>query len=344
MMVQVKIFFFMILSGKVIKILANFFFVESLDGAVWECFVRSRAKKEGKEVLIGDEVIFEQISNNQGIITEVKNRRNKLIKPQVANIDLILIVFSSVKPELDLYNLDRYISYISYELFGSEIIICINKIDLKEITIDSIYDNTGIKTLYISARNKTGIDNLAQLLKNKNTLLTGPSGVGKSSIIKALIPNLKIEIGDLSSIDRGKHTTRNIELIKFRKNNDEGYIFDTPGFSKINFNGLDEKKILSTFPELLNLNCNYGNCLHLGEEGCMISEALKKGLSKSRFNSYINIINECREENIYKTKVESKSKYSGSKSKNIPKIEKKSREDSRRKQKQSIKELDSTFE
>lgn len=330
-------------SGKITKILANFYYVQDNENKIWECFSRARLLKEGKLLFAGDEVEIETSDQSQGVIVDRLNRRNKIDKPPVANIDQVLVVFSTCEPDFDFYNLDRYLSYISYKLPNEKIVICINKADLKKINISKVYKNTGHDVFYVSALTKEGLEELANELINKTTVLTGPSGVGKSSLIKALAPNEDIKIGSLSAIKQGKHITRNVQLISIEFNNKKGFLADTPGFSQFNFGGLDQNKLLSTFKELKNLKCGFKNCLHNGEEGCDLESSNKADfIAESRYESYLHIIEEANSEVIYSTKEESKVKSVGSKfeSKNkkkfIPKIDQETRKKSRKKEKQDL--------
>ncbi len=333
------------ISGKIIKIIANFYYVQNIKlGITWECFARARLLKEGKYLLVGDLVEIECTSAVQGVIVDSYDRRNKINKPPIANLDQALIVFSTKNPDFDFYNLDRYLSFVRYELQKEEIAICINKTDLKEMNIDEIYKNSAYKIFYVSALNKSGLDDLGKWLKNNTTVLTGPSGVGKSSLIKALSPESDILIGDLNAISRGKHITRNVQLIPVKIGDDAfGLLADTPGFSQISFAGLEPYKILSTFSEFNNTNCDYSNCLHNGEEGCVFNEAD----SSTRLESYRKILSEVTSEIKYGRKEESKAKSVGEtsrgKGKYLPKIDRKSRAKSRRNEKQKL-DYDEEFE
>ncbi len=327
------------LTGKITTILANFYYVQDLNDKVWECFARGRLIKEGKHLFVGDNVDIEISSDTQGVIVDLHDRKNKIDKPPVANIDQVLVVFSTLNPEFDLYNLDRYLSFISYELPSEEITICLNKIDLKEIDLTKIYKRSGYDVINVSALTNLGLDDLSKKLANKTTVLTGPSGVGKSSLIKALKPELKIKIGDISSINRGKQTTRNVQLIPVHFNDQVGYLVDTPGFSQFDFSGLNSQKILNTFKELSNINCSYDNCLHINEEGCLfIDENIYDSVPRSRHENYMKIVEECSSEVVYGSKQESKSKVVGGKGENKfrPKIELEKRSKSRKKEKQEL--------
>ncbi len=331
----------MTINGKITKILANFYYVQDSENKTWECFARARLLKEGKLLFVGDDVKIETSTQTQGVIVDVLERKNKIDKPPVANIDQVLVIFSTTEPEFDLYNLDRYLSYISYELIEGSIRICLNKIDLKEINIDDIYKSSNFDISYISALTKKGISELTGYIADKTSVLAGPSGVGKSSLIKALAPNLNIKIGSMSSIKTGKHETRNVQLLQVNCNGSPGYLIDTPGFTQFSFAAMDPYKVLSTFKELSNIECEFSNCLHDGHEGCKVHEAIKSGLiSDSRYENYLKILEELKSEVVYGTKQESKVKtVSGAKdtkTKTLPKIKQQLRAKSRKKEKQEL--------
>ena len=327
------------IEGKITKILANFYYVVDNENKIWECFARGRLLKEGKYLFAGDNVEIETTGPAQGVIVNIKERKNKINKPPVANIDQVVIVFSSIEPDFDQYNLDRYLSFISYEMPREKCLICINKIDLGRINLDDLYKKSGFEVSYVSALTKEGLDKFVENLRNKTSVFTGPSGVGKSSLIKAVIPDAAVLIGDLSSIKQGKHITRNVQLIGLDKK--EGFLADTPGFAQFSFGGLDLSKIESTFKEFSNLKCNYSDCLHRGEDGCSMEEMIKIGeVSELRYDSYIKILSEAEGEIIYGTKQESKAKSVGGKGSlkgiNIPKIEQEKRAKSRKREKQDL--------
>ncbi len=322
------------LTGKITKILANFYYVQDSENKLWECFARGRMLKEGKYLFAGDNVEIET-SGTQGVITNVLERKNKISKPPVANIDQIVIVFSSIEPDFDQYNLDRYLSFVRYELPSEKCLICINKIDLKNLVLNKIYENSGFEICYVSALTKEGLDNFSKKLKDKTSVLTGPSGVGKSSLIKTLAPQAEVLIGDLSSIKQGKHITRNVQLINISNADTNSFLVDTPGFTQFSFGGLNLKKILGTFEDLKNIKCSFYDCLHNGEEGCQVNDLIKEGtISEPRYQSYLKIISEAQEEIIYGTKQESKAKSTGGKA--LPKIDQEKRAKSRKREKQEL--------
>ena len=332
------------LKGKITKILANFYYVQDTESKTWECFSRSRLLKEGKLLFVGDEVEIEISSLSQGVIVDLLNRKNKIIKPPIANIDQVFVIFSTCEPEFDIYNLDRYLSYISYELPKEKVAICINKMDLKRVNISENYKNTGYEVYYVSALTQEGLDSVWNALVNKTTVFTGPSGVGKSSLIKALVPEQDIKIGSLSAIKQGKHITRNIQLISVEYKGKRGFLVDTPGFTQFSFAGLKPQRLLSTFKDLSALSCSFKNCLHNGEEGCAVVGLDNLELiSKARYESYLKMLAELSSGVVYGTKEESKIKTVGGKTENrnekkkiLPKLGQNMRIKSRKKEKQEL--------
>lgn len=331
-------------TGKITKILANFYYVQDNENKIWECFARGRLLKEGKLLFVGDNLDFEVSNPKQGVIVDLKDRNNRITKPPVSNVEQVLVVFSSLEPDFDFYNLDRYLSFIRYELPNEKIIICINKTDLKKINITSVYENSGHDVYYISALTKEGTNELANKLTGKTTVLAGPSGVGKSSIINTLVPSAEIKTGSMSQTNTGRHTTRNVQLVSINNKENNGFVVDTPGFTNISFIGFDVRKVLKTFKELNNLGCGFNNCLHTGEEGCVLKKSgVKSLISESRFNSYLNILEETQSEIVYRSKKEeTKVKFVGGKEKvkAIPKTKEVIRAKSRKKEKQELSNLD----
>ena len=289
-------------KGQIYKIHSDFYYVNS-NNKIYECKVRQVLKKQDVKIYTGDFVEFED-----GYITRVLERKNFIPHPAVANIDQIIIVSAVKEPELNYTQLDRYIAFAEY--YGLDIKLCFNKNDLStdDKTIEkvfSIYEPLGYDIIFTSALVGLETDKLSELMENKVSVMCGQSGVGKSSLIKALNPELDIRIKDVSDkLKRGTHTTRHCEIIKI---SDSIKIIDTPGFSNLKFNFLLPYDVYKLFREFKDYNncCKYQNCLHIEEDGCKIKEDINK-FSQSRYENYIEFTEEAKE---YKEKI----KYQGKK-------------------------------
>ncbi len=320
-------------KGQIFKIHSDFYYVNS-NGKIYECKLREILKKQGLKPLVGDFVNIDQ-----NTITDLLNRKNYIPRPSVANIDQIIIVSALKDPELSFLQLNRYIAFAEY--FKIPSILCFNKDDLisdnKLIKqIKSIYSPLGYKIIFTSAKEHDGIKELIKVLENKVSALCGTSGVGKSSLINAINPQLAIRTNNISKKTlRGTHTTRHCEIIQI----DNYRIVDTPGFSNLKFDFLLPQNIDKLFIELSEYTkyCKYPDCLHLSEDGCCVLKNLDK-IDKTRYQSYIEFINEAKEyKNRIKnegSKVEHRSKISGEKK--LAKISAKSRTSARKTNKQNI--------
>lgn len=284
--------------GRVIKFYNSFFFVE-VSGEMIACKLRGlmkRDKRSGSAIFPGDEVDISRLSDGTGVIEKVLPRRNLLKRPQVANVDQVMLTFAASSPDLNRLLLNRFL--VLAEWSGIEkIFICINKIDL----IDDENFLSEYKSLYpilkVSAMKNLNINEIKTQLENKITVLTGPSGVGKSSILNAIDNNFKLKVGDVSEkIKRGKHTTRVSELIKFAN----GFLIDTPGFSNVDLVevGIDDKNLSYCFKEFSTYinDCKFKGCSHSHEPSCAIKTAVADGkILTERYESYLSMLNEINE-------------------------------------------------
>lgn len=297
------------MQGKIMKGIAGFYYVYVEEGPekcgkIYECKAKGIFRKENKKPLVGDDVQLEVLEETAqtGNIVELLPRRSELIRPAVANIDQALVIFSIVKPEPNFNLLDRFL--IMMEQQGLYSIICFNKQDIatqeEKEELRRAYETCGYQVLFVSAREKDGMEELKELLYGKTTALAGPSGVGKSSIINCLKPSAGMETGDIShKIDRGKHTTRHSEIIALHENT---YLMDTPGFTSLKLFHMEKEKLQGYYPEFAEYEkyCRFTGCVHLNEPDCGVKEALREGkISPVRYRNYQILYRELKEIKFY---------------------------------------------
>lgn len=278
------------MEGIIIKALSGFYYVIS-DGNVYECRARGKFRLDGSSPLVGDRVSFEP-DGSRGIVTGIFPRRNFFIRPAVANIDALVFIAANTNPVTDPFLIDR-VSVIASEA-DCELVVCINKTDLNSgDELRSVYTGAGFETYCVSAETGAGIVELRAALSGRICALTGNSGVGKSSILNAMLPELKLPVGEVSEkLGRGRHTTRHVELIDA---GDGTYIADTPGFASFEIEMMqtvDKARLQYDFREFEPYigRCRFSDCAHLREPGCAVLSAVAAGkISKSRHSSYARL-------------------------------------------------------
>lgn len=285
------------MTGKIIKGIAGFYYVHTASGGVYECKAKGIFREKSIKPLVGDETEFEVLDEEKhlGNITSILERRNVLVRPAVANIDQALVIFAIKKPTPNLNLLDKLL--ISMARQGVNCLICFNKCDISDekeaMELKRMYSMAGYDVLITSTYSREGTDELAARLKGKTTVLAGPSGVGKSSMVNLINPESNMQTGGLSEkIDRGKHTTRHSELFGI---DDETFICDTPGFTSLYLEGLEKQDLESFFPEFRKYNgkCRFAGCVHINEPDCRVKEAVENGeIHPVRYESYVKIYDE----------------------------------------------------
>ena len=264
--------------GTVVAVQANFYQVKldrRQDLEFLLCTRRTRLKKIGKKVMVGDRVLVEEPDwqDGRGAISEIKPRSTELQRPPVANAELILLVFALEEPTLDPWQLSRFL--VKAESTSLELCLCFNKCDLITPTQQQQWQarisNWGYNSSFISVEQGIGIDNLLSRLEGKITVVAGPSGVGKSSLIDSLIPSINLRVGKVSGkLQRGRHTTRHVELFELPGG---GLLADSPGFNQPDLDCFPSD-LAQYFPEakarLNEAHCQFSDCLHRDEPNCVV--------------------------------------------------------------------------
>lgn len=291
------------MKGKIIKGIGGFYYVHTKEGKIYECRARGVFRNQKIKPLVGDEVEIEILDEEKlsGNLVDILPRQNMLIRPAAANIDQALLLFACTSPEPNYIMLDKLMIELTRQ--NMPITLCFNKADLdydEAKRLCKIYDNS-CKVQYISVLEHQGVDALRQILQGKTTILAGPSGVGKSSLLNELYPLAKVETGKVSKkIGRGKHTTRHCEIFCLDK---DTYMVDTPGFTSISLNDILAQELRFYYSEFDEYegSCRFQGCVHIHEPDCKVKEAVKLGkISKRRYESYKYIWEEISNQKKYK--------------------------------------------
>lgn len=286
-------------EGRIVKALSGFYYVADGDDVI-QCRARGLFKKKGAQIspLVGDWVVYEATTPNEGYVMEICPRKNELLRPSISNVDQAVLVFSLQEPAFSSLLLDKFLVHI--ETVGIDTVIVLSKADLADPDeIDRImskYQQIGYRVIPTSKQDLRGIEEFREQLEGRISVFAGQSGVGKSSLINALFPGISLQTGDISQkLGRGRHTTRHVELIPLEG---KGYVADTPGFSSLEFQGISELDLARSFRdfEAVSDGCKFRGCLHLTEPGCAVQEALKAGeLDEERYAHYRQFMDELKE-------------------------------------------------
>ena len=270
--------------GRVIKLISNKWTVD-IEGHLYECSSIGKFKYLKLSPKVGD-LVEVDIDNN--IIKKIMPRKNELIRPPISNIDQAIILVSCKEPSFSSNLLDKMLVVIEYN--NVKPVICFTKYDLlsdkSEIDeIISYYKQIGYE-VYINSN----LDSIKSILSNKISVLTGQTGVGKSSLLNHLKADLNLATNEISkALGRGKHTTRHVELLSI----EDGLVADTPGFSSLDFIGMNKNDIKDNFVEFFKNQdkCKYKDCLHIKEDGCYIKELVEEGkIRRTRYDNYKKFI------------------------------------------------------
>jgi len=274
-------------NGLILKGIGGFYYVETALG-IYECKARGAFRKQKITPLAGDRVEITVNVNQENTIDSISERSNFLVRPPIANVDIMAIVVATKEPKPSTLIIDRLTAIAVHK--GIEPVVVVTKSDLASSEeLCAIYSKAGIKTVAVSSVTGEGIDLLKEILSGKISVFTGNSAVGKSTLLNALDSSLDLQTGEYSEkLGRGRHTTRQVELFKFCG----GYLADTPGFSSLDFEKSDlilKDELAYCFPEFEKHlgNCKFSTCTHTCEKGCRIVEAIEAGeIPVSRHNSY----------------------------------------------------------
>ncbi|MFZ7132052.1 MAG: ribosome small subunit-dependent GTPase A [Eubacteriales bacterium] len=283
------------MKGIIIKGIGGFYYVQS-NGVLFACKPRGLFRKEKFKPLTGDIVNIETCLSGPGTITDIFPRKNCLHRPPICNITQVVIISAIVDPEINYLFLNKIA--VMAESIGIKVTLCFNKVDLiGEEERDEIlhqFINTNYHIIFTSVKTGTGIEELKKKMYNEISVFSGASGVGKSSILNKIIPELQLQTGELSSkVSRGKHTTRHVELYQLDHNS---FIADTPGFSNIDIiKDIPEQELKFLYPDFSQYDgkCKFHSCLHHKEPGCAIKAAVEgEEISSTRYESYIQLLTE----------------------------------------------------
>ena len=277
----------------ILKAFGGFYYVRSGD-RIWECSLRGRHRLGQHGVMVGDRVTLTETGEGKGVIERFLPRSTVLIRPPIANVDQAVIIFSFVDPRPNTGLLDRILIQAVYA--GLTPLICFNKLDLRDdnyVIWPDIYAQAGYPVISTSTVTGEGVRELKGQLKDRLSVLAGPSGTGKSSLLNAVQAGLNLKIGQISrKLKRGKHTTRHVELLYL---DGGGMVADTPGFSNLGLPAMPREELGDYYPEFDRhlARCKFTGCMHHKEPVCGVKDALAKGeVSSQRYESYLTFLAE----------------------------------------------------
>ena len=295
------------LTGRIIRSISGFYDVQTSAGMV-NCRARGILRKDGQSPLTGDMVEI-TVERGKGMVERILPRRNRFVRPAVANLDVLVVFAANVNPVTEPFLIDRVAAIAGDQ--EVPVVLCINKCDLDPaLDLKKIYTNAGFRVVCASAETGEGVEELRQLLRGKLAAFTGNSGVGKSSMLNRLCPELELPVGEVSEkLGRGRHTTRHVELYMLEEGT---YVADTPGFSSFDTDQMDvilKENLQYAFPDFGPYvgECQFHDCSHRKEPGCAVTEAVAEGrLEKTRYDSYLRLYEKASQIKTWEIKQEQK--------------------------------------
>ncbi|WP_284139906.1 MULTISPECIES: ribosome small subunit-dependent GTPase A [unclassified Virgibacillus] len=283
-------------EGRIMKALSGFYYVKTGQEII-SCKGRGVFRNKKITPLVGDFVVYDINDHREGYITEIKQRKNELVRPPIANVDQAVIISSAAEPVFSTVLLDRFLVLIEAKEI-KPIIFITKKDKLTDKDMVSMekfkreYEQIGYPIEFISTKSTEDVEAIKHYFKERVTVFAGQSGVGKSSLLNALQPSLTLETGEISkSLGRGKHTTRHVELVEING----GLIADTPGFSSLDFQEIELDILATCFPEFRERQhaCKFRGCMHINEPKCAVKEAVEKGdIMNYRYDHYVRFYEE----------------------------------------------------
>ena len=290
-------------GGRILRSLSGFYDVLTGEGIV-TCRARGILRKEGNSPLTGDLVEI-TVEKGKGMVEAILPRKNHFIRPAVANIDALVVFAANVNPVTEPYLIDRVAAIAGDQ--EVPVYLCVNKCDLDPAQdLVRIYRHAGFPVICTSAETGEGVEELRALLTGKLTAFTGNSGVGKSSILNRLAPELKLETGEVSEkLGRGRHTTRHVELYCL---GEDTYVADTPGFSSFDTDQMElilKENLQYAFPDFGSFigKCRFDDCSHRKEPDCAVRAAVESGeIEPSRYDSYLKLYEKASQIKLWEIK------------------------------------------
>ena len=277
-------------QGRILRSISGFYDVQTPQGLV-NCRARGSLRR-GDSPLTGDLVEISVEKGSKGMVEKILPRRNRFVRPAVANVDALVVFAANVNPITEPFLIDRVAAIAGDQ--EVPVYLVVNKCDLDPaVDLVRIYTNAGFKVICTSAETGEGVEELRDLIRGKLTAFTGNSGVGKSSVLNRLCPDLALPVGEVSEkLGRGRHTTRHVELYRLEE---ETYVADTPGFSSFDTDQMEvilKENLQYAFPDFGRYIgcCQFRDCTHRKEPGCAVTEALQNGdIEESRYDSYLRL-------------------------------------------------------